>query len=141
MKTIWIATSNMHKVEEFQNMLQGKANVKCLKDLNKKIEIVEDGKTFEENALIKARSLYQVLKEPVISDDSGIEVDAMDKRPGVYSARFMGEDTDYAIKNQAIIDAVKGKIKTARYVCVIAYINENGQEKTYRATIEGEIND
>ena len=60
MKTIWIATSNMHKVEEFQNMLQGRANVKCLKDLNKKIEIVEDGKTFEENALIKARCLYQV---------------------------------------------------------------------------------
>lgn len=141
MKTIWIATSNMHKVEEFQNMLQGRSNVKCLKDLDKKIEIVEDGKTFEENALIKARCLYQVLKEPVISDDSGIEVDAMDKRPGVYSARFMGEDTDYAIKNQAIIDAVKGKVKTARYVCVIAYIDENGQEKTYRATIEGEIND
>lgn len=52
----------------------------------------------------------------------------MDKRPGVYSARFMGEDTDYAIKNQAIIDAVKGKVKTARYVCVIAYIDENGQK-------------
>ena len=68
----------------------------------------------------RPRCLYQVLKEPVISDDSGIEVDAMDKRPGVYSARFMGEDTDYAIKNQAIIDAVKGKVKTARYVCVIA---------------------
>ena len=56
MKTIWIATSNMHKVEEFQNMLQGRANVKCLKDLDKKIEIVEDGKTFEENALIDQSS-------------------------------------------------------------------------------------
>lgn len=141
MKTIWIATNNKHKVEEFKNMLQQKANVKCLSDLPQKIEIVEDGKTFEENALIKARSLYQILKEPVISDDSGIEVDAMDKRPGVYSARFMGEDTDYAIKNQAIIEAVKGKVKTARYVCVIAYIGENGHEKTYRATIEGEISD
>lgn len=141
MKTIWIATNNKHKVEEFKNMLQQKANVKCLSDLPQKIEILEDGKTFEENALIKARSLYQILKEPVISDDSGIEVDAMDKRPGVYSARFMGEDTDYAIKNQAIIEAVKGKVKTARYVCVIAYIDENGHEKTYRATIEGEISD
>lgn len=141
MKTIWIATSNPHKVEEFQKMLENKANVKCLKDLEQEIEIIEDGKTFEDNALIKARSLYQVLQEPVISDDSGLEVDAMDKRPGVYSARFMGEDTSYEIKNQAIIDAVQGKTRTARYVCVIAYINEKGEEKTYRGVVEGEIVD
>ena len=112
MKTIWIATSNLHKVEEFQTMLGKDVKVKCLKDLDQDIEIVENGKTFEENALIKARSLYAVLKEPVLADDSGLEVDAMNKAPGVYSARWMGEDTPYSIKNQAIIDAVKGKERT-----------------------------
>lgn len=141
MKTIWIATSNLHKVEEFQTMLGKDVKVKCLKDLDQDIEIVENGKTFEENALIKARSLYAVLKEPVLADDSGLEVDAMNKAPGVYSARWMGEDTPYSIKNQAIIDAVKGKERTARFACVIAYINEAGQEKTYRGTIEGLIHD
>ena len=141
MKTIWIATGNANKVAEFKKMVGDTACVKCLKDLKEPIEIVEDGKTFEENALIKARALYAVLHEPVISDDSGIEVDAMDKMPGVYSARFMGEDTSYDIKNQYIIDQVRGKVKTARYVCVIAYIDEDGNEKTYRGVCEGEIND
>ena len=131
MKTIWIATSNQHKVEEFKKMLP-EYNVKCLKDLDQKIEIIENGTTFEENAICKAKSLYDVLHQPVISDDSGIEVDAMDKKPGVYSARWMGENTSYEIKNKAIIDAVKGKVKTARYVCVIAYIDEMGNAHTYR---------
>ena len=125
-KTIWIATSNAHKVEEFQTMLKD-CQVKCLKDLDHKIDIVEDGTTFEENALIKARTLFNELHEPVISDDSGLEVDAMDKKPGVYSARFLGEDTSYDIKNQYIIDQVKGKTRTARYV--------------YRGECEGLIHD
>ncbi len=137
-KTIWIATSNAHKVAEFKKMLCD-YEVKCLKDLTQEVKIKEDGKTFEENALIKAKSLYDVLHQPVISDDSGIEIDAMDKMPGVYSARWMGENTSYDIKNQAIIDAVKGKVKTARYVCVIAYIDEFGNGHTYRGTIEGEV--
>ena len=115
-KTIWIATSNAHKVEEFQTMLKD-CQVKCLKDLGHKIDIVEDGTTFEENALIKARTLFNELHEPVISDDSGLEVDAMDKKPGVYSARFLGEDTSYDIKNQYIIDQVKGKEHVYRGEC------------------------
>ena len=138
MKTIWIATKNMHKVEEFKKMLTN-YDVKCLRDLDFDVEIQEDGTTFEENAVIKALSLYRVLHQPVISDDSGIEIDAMDKKPGVYSARWMGENTSYDIKNKAIIDATKGKVKTARYVCVIAYVDEFGNAKTYRGTIEGEV--
>ncbi len=141
MKTIWIATSNLHKVEEFKTMFGKDVCVKCLKDLDKTLDIIEDGKTFEENALIKARALFNEIHEPVISDDSGLEVDAMNKEPGVHSARWMGEDTSYTIKNQAIIDAVKGKDRTARFVCVIAYIDQDGQEHTYRGTIEGQIND
>ena len=109
MKTIWIATSNPHKVEEFQTMLGPNVEVKSMKDLGQEVSIVEDGKTFEENALIKARALYKVIHQPVISDDSGLEVDALDKKPGVHSARWMGEDTPYTIKNQAIIDALKDK--------------------------------
>ena len=140
MKTVWIATSNKHKVEEFQKMLKN-VDVKCLSDLNQDVEIVETGTTFEENAIIKAMSLYNVIHQPVLSDDSGIEVVAMDKMPGVYSARWMGEDTSYDIKNQAIIDAVKDKEKTARYVCVIAFVDEKGNPHTYRGTVEGEIND
>ncbi len=141
MKTIYIATSNAHKVDEFRSMFSDKVDVKCLKDVPQTIEIVEDGKTFEENALIKARALYNVLHQPVISDDSGLEVDAMNKMPGVYSARFMGEDTSYDIKNQAIIDAVEGKDRSARFVCVIAFIDQDGNEYTYRGTIEGFIHD
>lgn len=141
MKTIWIATSNPHKVEEFQEMLGKKYRVKSMKDLKEPISIVEDGTTFEENALIKARALYSVLKEPVMSDDSGLEVDAMDKRPGVYSARFLGEGTSYEIKNQYIIDQVQGKDRSARYVCAIAYIDENGEEIVVREEVEGEIYD
>lgn len=141
MKTIWIATSNLHKVEEFQTMFGKDVEIKCMKDLDHSIEIIENGQTFEENALIKARALYNEIHQPVISDDSGLEVDAMNKEPGVHSARWMGEDTPYTIKNQAIIDAVKGKERSARFVCVIAYIDEDGKEHTYRGTIEGEIND
>lgn len=141
MKTIWIATSNLHKVEEFQTMLGKDVEIKCMKDLDHSIEIIENGQTFEENALIKARALYNEIHQPVISDDSGLEVDAMNKEPGVHSARWMGENTPYTIKNQAIIDAVKGKERSARFVCVIAYIDEDGKEHTYRGTIEGQIND
>lgn len=141
MKTIWIATSNPHKVEEFQKMLGKNYTVKSMEDLKEPISIVEDGQTFEENALIKARALYSVLKEPVMSDDSGLEVDAMDKMPGVYSARFLGEDTSYDIKNQYIIDQVKGKDRKARYVCAIAYIDENEKEIVVREEVEGEIYD
>ena len=116
-------------------------DVKCLKDLDHTIHIIEDGTTFEENALIKARTLFNELHEPVISDDSGLEVDAMDKKPGVYSARFLGEDTSYDIKNQYIIDQVQGKVRTARYECVIAYIDEDGKEHVYRGECEGLIHD
>lgn len=144
METIWIATGNAHKAEEFQEMLEGEAEVKTLADLEEKPEIEETGTTFEENALIKARAIHNLLHEAVIADDSGLEVDAMDKKPGIYSSRFMGEDTDYRIKNQAIIDEVdrlekEGKPRSARFVCVIAWIEKDGTEHVYRGTMEGEI--
>lgn len=144
MKTVWIATGNPHKTEEFAAMLGDDVQVKTLKDLKEEPEITEDGTSFEENALIKARALHAIVHEPVMSDDSGLEVDALDKAPGIYSARFMGEDTDYTTKNNAILDAIKdkkGEERSARFVCAIAWIEEDGTEHVYRGTMEGYIND
>ena len=106
------------------------------------IEIVEDGKTFEENAVIKAKTIADITKNIVIADDSGLEVDYLDKAPGVYSARYMGEDTPYTIKNNHIIELLKdakGEERSARFVCVIACVMPDGETFTTRGTIEGRI--
>lgn len=142
MKEIMIATSNAHKVEEFREMLEPLGiQVRSLLDLEEKVEIEETGTTFAENAMIKALSVHERLGIPVISDDSGLEVDAMDKAPGVYSARFLGYDTPYDEKNQYIMDQVKGKTRTARYVCAIAYVEEDGAGHVFTGVVEGEIAD
>lgn len=142
MKEIMIATSNAHKVEEFREMLEPLGiQVRSLLDLEEKVEIEETGTTFAENAMIKALSVHERLGIPVISDDSGLEVDAMDKAPGVYSARFLGYDTPYEEKNQYIMDQVEGKMRTARYVCAIAYVEEDGARHVFTGVVEGEIAD
>lgn len=142
MKEIMIATSNAHKVEEFREMLEPLGiQVRSLLDLEEKVEIEETGTTFAENAMIKALSVHERLGIPVISDDSGLEVDAMDKAPGVYSARFLGYDTPYEEKNQYIMDQVKGKTRTARYVCAIAYVEEDDAGHVFTGVVEGEIAD
>lgn len=140
MKRLWIATGNAHKKQEFEQMMPD-TKILTLADLKEPLSIEENGTTFEENALCKARALYEVVREPVIADDSGLEVDALDKAPGVYSARFMGEDTPYSIKNQAILDAVEGKERSARFVCVIAWIDGGGKEHLFRGEMEGFIHD
>ena len=142
MNEILIATSNSHKVEEFKEMLEPLGyQVRSLKDLPEKIEINETGKTFEENSMIKAMTLHQALGCAVMADDSGLMVDALDGAPGVYSARFMGEDTSYDLKNQYIIDAVKGKERGAQFVCVISYVEKDGTATSYKGVVRGEIND
>ena len=142
MKEIMIATSNAHKVEEFREMLEPLGiQVRSLLDLEEKVEIEETGTTFAENAMIKALSVHERLGIPVISDDSGLEVDAMNKAPGVDSARFLGYDTPYEEKNQYIMDQVKGKTRTARYVCAIAYVEEDGAGHVFTGVVEGEIAD
>lgn len=140
MKRLWIATGNAHKKEEFEQMMPD-TQILTLKDLEEPPYIDENGNTFEENALCKARALYEAVKEPVIADDSGLEVDALNKAPGIYSARFMGEETSYDIKNQAILDMVEGKDRTARFVCAIAFIGQDGKEHLYRGTMEGKIHE
>lgn len=140
MKEILIATSNLHKVEEFKKMLEplGYTIKSCL-DLDEPVEIDETGTTFEENSLIKARTLHEMFDTAVMADDSGLAVDAMDGAPGVYSARFMGHDTSYEVKNKAIIDAVKGKERGAQFVCAIAYVEKDGTEHVFKGVVEGEI--
>lgn len=142
-KKIIFATTNEGKMKEIR-MIMEDLNVELLslKDLNIKVDIDENGTTFEENAIIKAKALCELTKEMTLADDSGLEVDYMDKAPGVYSARYLGEDTPYSIKNQTIIDNLKnavGEERSARFVCVIAAAFPDGRVITTRATIEGYI--
>ena len=143
-KTIIVATGNQGKIKEFREIL-GESNYEFLSlhDIGlADIEIIEDGETFEENALIKARTIANKVGKMVLADDSGLEVDYLDKAPGVYSARYLGEDTPYTIKNNYIIEQLQGvpdEKRTARFVCVIACAFPDGESFTVRGTVEGRI--
>ena len=144
MRKIIVATGNEGKMKEIRQILAGHGiEYVSLKDENlQDVEIVEDGTTFEENAVIKARTIAEITGQMVLADDSGLEVDYMDKAPGVYSARFLGEDTSYTVKNNYIIDKLaeaKGEERSARFVCVIACAFPDGKVITTRGTIEGQI--
>lgn len=143
MKQLMIATSNAHKVKEFQELLKPLGyQVRSLLDLEAPMEIEENGNTFQENALIKARAVYQITNIPVIADDSGLCVNAMQGAPGIYSARFMGHDTDYSIKNSEIIRQVQCcDDKGAQFVCAIAYVESPECEHVFTGIVEGEINE
>lgn len=144
MKEIVVATTNKGKLKEISAMLEKLGiEVKSIKDvLGYNPDIEETGTTFTENAVIKAETVMNMIHMPTLADDSGLEVDALDKQPGIYSSRFMGEDTSYDIKNQWIIDAVKDKEdKTARCVCAMALAIPDEETKTFLGTFEGEIND
>ena len=113
-----------------------------LKEAGIDVDIVEDGETFEENAIIKATTVMKACGEIVLADDSGLEIDYLNKEPGVMSARYMGENTSYRIKNQILIDRLDGVPKekrTARFVCVVAAAFPDGRVETRRGTIEGRI--
>lgn len=143
MKKVIFATNNEGKMKEIRMILQdlGYAII-SMKEAGINTEIVEDGKTFEENAIIKAKAIMELTGEIVLADDSGLEVDFMNKAPGIYSARFLGEDTSYDIKNEYIMNQLKNieqKDRSARFVCVIACAFPDGEVVTKRATIEGYI--
>ena len=151
MKIIF-ATGNQGKMKEINMILNDvKCDIISMKEAGLNPEIIENGSTFEENAMIKASIVAKAAKQSgrfenekiiVMADDSGLEVDYLDKAPGIYSARFLGEDTSYAIKNKYIIDKLDGVPKekrTARFVCAIACVTDEGQQFTTRATIEGYI--
>lgn len=150
MDTIIFATGNKNKMIEIRMIL---ADLGCKilsqKEAGIQADVVEDGKTFEENALIKATTIADIAQKMpeyknavVLADDSGLEIDALNKEPGIYSARYMGEDTSYDIKNQALIDRLEGvpdEKRKARFVCAIAAALPDGSTEVVRGTMEGRI--
>ena len=161
MKKVIFATGNQGKMKEIREIL-GDLDIELLslKDAGIHADIVEDGKTFEENAQIKARTICNLTGEIVLADDSGLEIDYLNKEPGVYSARYMGHDTSYDIKNASLIkrymgedtsyhiknanlierlEGVPDEKRTARFVCAIAAAFPDGTMKTVRAAMEGRI--
>lgn len=150
MDTIIFATGNKNKMIEIRMIL---ADLGCKilsqKEAGIQADVVEDGQTFEENALIKATTIADIARKMpeyknavVLADDSGLEIDALNKEPGIYSARYMGEDTSYDIKNQALIDRLEGvpdEKRKARFVCAIAAALPDGSTEVVRGTMEGRI--
>ena len=131
MKTLIFATGNKDKVREVKEMLEGlDVRVLSLKEAGLDPEIVEDGETFRENSLIKARTVYALCGEAVLADDSGLEIDAFDGAPGVYSSRYMGEDTPYTVKCGAILERLKDvpdEGRGADFRCAISFICPDGK--------------
>ena len=151
MKRIILASNNIKKIKELKEILRGYPyEVYSLKDMNIDIEVEEDGVTFEENAEKKATEIYKYLLDKgesdfiVLSDDSGLEVDCLNGEPGVYSARYAGEHGNDYKNNLKLLQEMKdfkGDERSARFVCVIAVVFEDGTVKTVRGEVEGYIMD
>ena len=150
MEKIIFATGNAHKMVEIRMILEDLGvEILSQKEAGITADIVEDGSTFEENALIKASGIAEIARRNpeyqnaiVLADDSGLEIDYLNKEPGIYSARYMGEDTSYDIKNRELIRRLEGvpdEKRTARFVCAIAAAFPDGSTEVVRGTMEGII--
>ena len=143
-KRIVFATGNENKMKEIKMILSDLGmEIVSMKEAGVNADIVEDGSTFEDNAMIKASEIAKYLPNDIIlADDSGLEIDYLNKEPGIYSARYMGEDTSYDIKNKALLermDGVPDEKRSARFVCAIAAVLPDGTKEAVRGTIEGRI--
>lgn len=142
---IVFATGNAGKMREIRMILGDLGcEILSMKEAGVEPEIIEDGMNFAENAEIKARAVWACTGDIVLADDSGLVVDFLGGEPGIYSARYMGEDTSYEIKNQNIIERMadaKGEERSARFVCAIAAILPDGSVKHTESTMEGRIAD
>ena len=140
---IVFATGNQGKLREIQEIMAGMdVEIISMKEAGICVDIVENGTTFEENAMIKAKAIAKYTDAIVMADDSGLEIDYLNKEPGIYSARYLGEDTSYDIKNQALLDRMEGvpqEKRTARFVCAIAAVFPDGDVQVVRETMEGFI--
>lgn len=149
---IIFATGNAGKMREIRDILADTGmDILSMKEAGIDADIVEDGTTFEENAMIKAKAVAKLLAENegekyhdaiVLADDSGLEIDYLNGEPGIYSARYMGEDTPYSVKIRNLIerlDGVPDEERTARFVCAIAAVWPDGEAITTRGVIEGRI--
>lgn len=150
MKKVIFATGNEHKMVEIRMILEDLGmEILSQREAGITADIVEDGSTFEENALIKATKIAELAHEidaykeaVVLADDSGLEIDSLNREPGIYSARYMGENTSYDIKNQTLLnrlDGVPDDERTARFVCAIAAVFPDGTSEVVRGTMEGMI--
>lgn len=142
-KKIIFATGNEGKMREIRMIL---ADMDCqvvsMKEADVKADIVEDGKTFAENAVIKAKTIMELTGQMAMADDSGLEIDCLNKEPGIYSARYLGEDTPYETKNRILLERLAGipkEQRTARFVCAIACAMPDGRILTTEGTMEGYI--
>lgn len=143
MNRIVFATGNADKMKEIREILSDSGlEIVSMKEAGIECEVDENGETFEENARIKAAAIADKVNAVVLADDSGLEIDALNKEPGVHSARYMGEDTSYDIKNREILkrmENVEDEKRTARFVCAICAVFPDGEIHTVRGTIEGKI--
>ncbi|NCB34335.1 MAG: XTP/dITP diphosphatase [Erysipelotrichia bacterium] len=140
-KVIVIASTNQRKIREFKEMLEPKGYaIKTFADLQTLPETEETGTTFRENAILKAQAVTDQLHIEAIADDSGLEIDAFDRAPGIYSARYLGKDTPYDYKNKVILDRLKGNTnRSCRYVCAIAFTRPDAEPEVFQDTAEGMI--
>lgn len=140
---IIFATGNEGKMREIREILSGlDAQVLSMKEAGIRLNIEENGSSFAQNALIKARAVAEAAGGIVLADDSGLEIDYLNKEPGIYSARYMGEDTSYRIKNASLIDRLDGvpdEKRTARFVCAVAAVFPDGEEAVAEGVMEGRI--
>ena len=150
MQTIIFATGNMGKLREIKEIMAGLPyNIVSMKEAGLETDVDETGTSFEENSLLKARAIAEKAAKTeeyrdalVMADDSGFEVDYLNKEPGIYSARYMGTDTPYSIKNQNILDRMKGvpdEQRAARFVAAIACVFPDGRCEVVRETFEGKV--
>lgn len=143
MKKLIFATGNAGKMKEIRMILADMGyEIRSMKEEGIDPEIIEDGTTFEENAVIKAKAVAALTDAIVLADDSGLEIDALNKEPGIYSARYMGEDTSYHVKNNNLIERLEGvpeEHRSARFVCAIAAVLPEGKVLVTTGTIEGRI--
>lgn len=142
MQKMILATKNMHKLREFREILEPLGcHVISQDEAGIDVDPEETGDTFEENSAIKARAVYEIAKCAVIADDSGLEVDALGGEPGVHSARYGGTRDD-RLHNDLVLEKLSGvpdEKRTARFVCAITYIDENGKESSFLGKFEGRI--
>lgn len=138
---IIFATGNMGKLAEIKEIMEG-FDIISMKEAGAYVDVEENGTTFEENAMLKAEAIWKITGGIVLSDDSGLVVDAMGGEPGIYSARFMGRDTSYTEKNAEIIRRLEGlsqEERSARFVCAVAAVFPDGSKSVVSGTMEGYI--
>ena len=142
MKVIF-ATGNENKLREIREIMSDMdIEIVSMKDAGYFTDVEETGTTFEENAYLKASAIARKCKLPTLADDSGLEIDYLGKEPGIYSSRYMGEDTPYPVKNAELLRRMEGvpdEERTARFVCAICYVRPDGTSETVRQTMEGRI--